>query len=400
MRRYGEVNFDKKNFLLFLLIFPFFKPGIFENIDVIDNIFNILRFASFGLTVALFCKQLLKSKLIIFILIMQIWSFFGTLLMGGSLIRFFMTTCINFVPVGILYIWILYDKKSCISSIRKLLNIYIIVNGILLIFFPNGIIKTVAGGCNLLDVDNLLAPWIFLSIALNGVSFLLGYTSKQKTIVMIIIGVIQLFILWVATAMVAIVIGSIAFILFRIRIKGISYSKIFFGIFMIIFVLIVVCNKLDIFTGILNALDRTTTLSGRTYIWSDFIKYISSREFNLFFGTGVRDGYYFYCNTLMQDIHTHNHVLFIILENGISGLVLWFFLQFFMFKKNKNKTNYFFLDCIYFIFLLAMLTEVYRNNVFFYFIIAISYYLKISDVKEEVRINESVSFGDLYGIQS
>lgn len=367
----------KKYALYFFLIFPFIKPGIFEYIPIIDNLYNVMRILSFGYILIAYYKKIFKNKLLNIVLLFEMISLLGTIAEGGNIARWLMTATINISTIAIVYIWAEDDFNSFIRIIGKYINILLLINFIGILFYPNGLISTSAGGCNFLDIDNLMFPFLLFSVLLNGYAIYMNTFSKSFAIICIVIALITPVWVMCGTAIMAFAAGLIVLIIFGRKYSNrLASPKNFFIVFITLFILVVCVQNLNIVSSfITKVLGKSTTLSGRIYIWNDFFRYIRSNDFNLFVGTGVRDGYYFYSPSFYQEVHPHNQVLFVFLENGILGLLIWLYTNYLCIKKwNLNNEKISLLtSTLYFTFLICMLGEVFRNNFFFFGILTLMY---------------------------
>lgn len=367
----------KKYALYFFLIFPFIKPGLFEYIPLIDNLYNVMRIFSFAYIMTAYYKKMFRNKLFIVIFLFEMISLLGTIIEGGNILRWLMTAAINISAIAITFIWAEDDLYSYIRIVGKYINILLLINLIGIMIYPNGIISTSAGGCNFLDIDNLMFPFLLFSVLLNGYAIYLNVYSKLAAIIFICIALITPILVMCGTAIMAFAAAVIVFMVFgRKHSKELANPKMLFIIFIVLFVLVVCVQNINIVSSfVTQVLGKSITLSGRIYIWNDFFRYIRSKTFNLFVGTGVRDGYYFYSPSFFQDVHPHNQILYVLLENGFLGLMVWLYTNFMCIKhwRMTNEKISLLTSTLYFTFLICMLGEVFRNNFFFFGILTLMY---------------------------
>ena len=169
----------KKYALYFFLIFPFIKPGLFEYIPLIDNLYNVMRIFSFAYIMTAYYKKMFRNKLFIVIFLFEMISLLGTIIEGGNILRWLMTAAINISAIAITFIWAEDDLYSYIRIVGKYINILLLINLIGIMIYPNGIISTSAGGCNFVDIDNLMFPFLlFLYMLPAAMAFSSFFVSR------------------------------------------------------------------------------------------------------------------------------------------------------------------------------------------------------------------------------
>ncbi len=396
------MKIKKNNLISFLLIFPFIKPGITEYIPILDNVYNVWRLLSFVCVILMYFNIFWKNKLLKIILVMQIVSLAGTVVGSASLLRWLMTTAIDLSGAAIIIVWQQKDADSMIKYIGGYINILLAINFIFMIVKPGGVIQSSAGSVQFLDLDNLMTPILLFSIIINIYAIYYNIYNKKIAFFFITVAVITPFVVKCGAMIISLIVVALLCFLTRNKkiLNKLSPFKLFLAFFVVCFLVVYSSNIDFIYEKIkeISLILGKTPLSGRPYIWRDFFSYIKSDSFNAFMGTGVKNGYYFYCPSFSQQIHPHNQLLFVILETGFIGFAGWILLNIVGTKKwKKTETTISrFTEIIYFAFLVAMIVEVYRNNFYFYAILTFMYILSNNNqhIIERCEKDESQGYGN------
>lgn len=385
---------NKKIFYYFILI-PFFKPGYFETIGILDIIFNLWRVVSSGIIVLVYMKNNKASKFMIYLFLFQIILLYSTIINSGDIVRMVMYIAMNLGICAVIELGLMYNKEMFIESFYKLINLIVWINFILFIIFPNGIYTNAAGRGNFIDIDNLIAPVLIVAILISIIcSYIKFKKIKGKYIITIIISVITIILVWPATAVVALF-GSLGLIIVNIiskKIYTIFNIYTYLGLYVLSFFGFVIFQFQNKFSLIIETLlGKSLTFSGRTIIWENFIEVLKQSEYLKWIGRGVQPSNTLYVHKFGMSTHLHNQIFNIILESGFIGLLLFTIIIVIVVKVlYKNRCVYLskVLSAILFGFFVLMLMEAFRNITMFITVLAFSYsvgYLK-SDYKKNYNI--------------
>lgn len=317
---------DRKGILFFLLL-PYFKPGSLQYIfPEGETLLNILRIVAAIIAVILYTKYIvLKKKKKWFCFFCCLWQFAFAIstLINGKDIRILMvqaTTIITFCML--VEVCIHENAQIFFYSLFYLLFVFIIINFILLIQYPNGIAvaEYYYYPVNFLGIDNLLSPILIIAIVC---SFLFMWYGGNKVLAYIlsIVSLVTAIITWSATG----IVSMIALILLLIFTCELLWRKVlnpfwtYIGI-MIINIMIIFMNIQTLFANFITGfLGKNLSLSGRTEMWKQAVNMISQRWL-LGYGNSTGHGFVFWRGKFY---YTHNGILEILMQGGIIALTLF-----------------------------------------------------------------------------
>ncbi|MFQ7823136.1 O-antigen ligase family protein [Clostridium sp.] len=370
---------NKSIFYYFILI-PFLKPGYFESINILDNLFNAWRFLSSAIVISMYIKGNKVSKFVLTLLFFQLTLLISTLINKGDIVRWAMYSGINLSIAMIIELAFKNNIKIFLKVLYRLLSVIIVINYILLIIYPNGIYLVAGERGNFIDMDNLLAPTI-----IPGVLFAMMYSyivyKKLKKIPLLIITISALTIIyvWPATAVVALFFALTLSAITIFSKKGAFLLNIrtYIVSYVVFFITIIFYNLQDKISFIIeDILGKSITFSGRTIIWENYFYVIKQSLQSMFLGFGVKSSNVLYNPTFGRNTHMHNQFFNIQLEGGLLA-VLFFIVLIIMASnrlyKNRNDKIVKILSAFLFSFLLLMSMEVFRNMVMFIAILSFSY---------------------------
>lgn len=371
-----------------ILIIVSFISFIIPNFTVKISILNNL-----GIVFALFCLSILLLRTLkhnptidftlIILLLWRLLIFLPTFVNGGEIIKW------GYQSMTFLGIYLLiknyFNGKEFIKIIYKILFIYIFVNLVLMIIFPNGIFPEY--GIYFLGIRTRFTEY---AIALIYVSILYylnfsNHTIKDKQLVIIsfILAMSNILIQWVATGIVTIILIILLYMLLKNQKEIKAFYTIAFIILILITINLVNGNIEVFFSSALDLLNKDTTLTGRTIIWRQALILASK---NWLFGVGyLNDGNIIsYSNGLWQ---AHNTLLQSICESGILGAISFFMLIYIQGMKGikvyDKKTRALNIATILG-FMIMMMTEIlYYYPIFVFLILLIGNSYKI--IKKEVK---------------
>ena len=313
--------------LFFLLIFPFLEPLLFKEYFRIDLIFSVYKVFSFFIILFLYIEMNNFSKLDIAIFFNEIILLVITLYNNGDIIKmagpmisrlsFVMLTEVAIRKINIDFIEITY----------KICCIYMYINFITVIFFPDGVIKPDNWTpVYFLGIDNRFIFTLFPLIVFSLIVSLVKYNKITFYVYFIIFLVLIMFLyLWSIGA----ALGIILLIFYLIFIyptklnKKINYN--------ILIVTIIILNLLTVYFQIQNyfsyfiveILKKDITLSGRTILWNQIMEIIKN---NFIFGIGIISNMELHKIFNVPLTHPHNLFLNIIYQGGVVSLIIYLYI--------------------------------------------------------------------------
>lgn len=367
--------------MLFLfLIFPFLEPLLFKEYSNIDLVFSIYKIISFIIIIYLYIKQGKINKIDVTIFMSKIIIILSTLYNEGDIIKtlgptisvlsFVMLTEVALRKINIIFI----------DIIVKIYCVYMWLNFITLILYPEGVIKPDNWTpVYFLGIDNrfifTLLPFVVFSLIFS----LIKYNKIRCYDYFNIIIILNMFIfLWSVGAAIGIILLSLyIFFVYPTKLnKKINYS------FLICFVLIL--NLLIVYFQIQNyfsylfvdILKKDLTISGRTILWQKIIEIIKD---NFIFGRGS-----IYNSELYQifDVpltHPHNLFLSISYQGGIISFLLYLYILKLVggkLNKYRNEKIYSILTVAIFIILLLSVVDTVDDGII-YVVYVIAYNIEI-----------------------
>lgn len=381
-------NLLNNKLFYYFILFPFFKPGYFETIGILDMTFNIWRILASGIIILIYIKNNKVSKFMIYLFLFQFMTLYSTIVNNGDIIRGVMYVAMNLGICSVIELGLMYNKKVFVETFYNLVNLIIWINFILFIIFPNGIYTNAAGRGNFINIDNLIAPVLMVGILISIIcSYIKLKKVKGKYLITIIISVVTIVLVWPATAIVALF-GSLVLIIFNKVFKKLYRSiniYTYLAVYILSFFGFVVFKFQDKFSFIIeNLLGKSLTFSGRTIIWDNFIEVLKQSEDLKWIGGGVQPNNILYVPRFGMSTHLHNQMFNIILESGFIGLFMFVIMIAVVARVlYKNRELYLskVLSSILFGFFILTLMEICRDTTMFIAVLAFSYsvgYLKIN----------------------
>lgn len=307
--------------LVFFVLICFFRPTILEKYDITNNITNLILTVSLILTAFdAIAKHCLPSKKI-FLLVFVYYSvsLYSTIINGGSVSRSLTYILPGLLTVIFVKYMMRYELEYASKIMRKLLWLYVAINIVTIILFPNGISQ----------VGNQLKPVWFLGQETRFAYFYLpallfcfmddylyANAVRKKTIYIYLICLLSLIMAWTVGSSLA-MLFLVFFLLFN-RLP-IFNSKIYF-ISQIVAYFGLVYFEIQMYfeAFIVGYLHKDATLSSRTLIWHQALAVI---EENPYFGIGIYENKYMI--DILGFVHCHNHLLHVTLQSGHIGLILF-----------------------------------------------------------------------------
>lgn len=333
---------DKRNIYIMCILFAYFTPDLFNTILHTSLLSSAVFVIKLSTTLYYVPRVILAygvNKLDISVV----------LFLSSQIVAAYMTQTLylNYVGGQVFFLglyaflkyYLLLDYKSVIQSVYFLFLIFILLQILTQLLFPNGFDPLYLSGDNrayFLGRKNATTPYIILSMG----SFYILYKKmnqflSQYEIVMIILFGTMTFLSRSSTAIVC----YLLFILLRlIGLKenlGKFYTKISF-IFYLTITGIIIFSQSAFLAIITSVLGKDITFSGRVNIWELAIRIF---ENNFWFGGGLELNYNAWTNGIIVN-SAHNTLLDILSRTGIfAGLFFSLILLNCIIGKYRIKTK-------------------------------------------------------------
>lgn len=316
-----------KQWVLTLLLLPFFKLQVFENISslhILDTLFDVGKIISFGIIIVLYLNGRRLSRMLACIILYQLTLLFSTAMNDGNYWKLAVScgTVISFCMITELSV-----KKNSRLYFKTVLDIYIplsVINLLTILLFPDGIAREDYYGniYYLLGIRNglpsLLIPLLIYAFVYSGIS---GRKFTGKVFFFTAVVSATILITWSATG----VAGLVIFLLFVFFIYGKKSAVLFDSlnlsvIYVAAFLCIIVFRLQSAFSFIIeDLLHKSISFTGRTDIWDIAIMLIKRSPI---IGYGVYEGHGLIF-IRGQYYYAHNAVLEVLLQGGAVSLVFY-----------------------------------------------------------------------------
>lgn len=387
--RYGLINignlFFSNKYLIMAFFLPFFKTDGFIAIPYLPLLANIMIVLECLIFLAMVNVLRIGSLFLKFILLMGLWGYIiGPTITGSSMPSFFYISgalgLVCFFELGFYY-----NVRKFLEATSDLFAIMIVLNFISALQ-KNGIAQVYDGtpiylfglrtGFTLVVIPGIMMC-LFFDWFLNKKIF------SMKSIIAICFGAGSIFLSWVATGIIELVIISILWIYAGgiKRKRPLNIVFIFFAIMSIDFMITIIGIQNSIISLVTDWLGKDATFSGRTYIWSRVLIALSERPL---FGYGLDSTVSIY-GTLKP---AHNQWLHTAMENGYVGLailIIGILFSCIQLNKYQNTRIYQLLTTFCTATLVGCISEIQIYVPFFYSIFELPYLIGLAD-KEKHRM--------------
>lgn len=336
-----NINISKETLLLFLMIFFSLKIGCISYVSKFINIpWHII-----SIFISIYTFLSLKKSNKINILDLMILLFYITILISTIINKVSLTNYIKeIILFSSLYFVLKYglnkNPKKFIKIYSNYLLFLIVINTIIsIIIYPNSMFRDNNNPILFLGGDNTSIRLYITSVIF---CFINNYVNKGK----IEIPVLSLTTLLIFSVIRDIGGGKICFILLFLCILYLKYfpitykkpMKLIIIINIVLFLIMVISNKLEIFKFIIvNILHRSLSLTDRTIIWNITIDKIIASPL---IGYGMINGLSFQAMLpYITGINAHNTYLMILFEGGIFSFGI-FLLILQITAKKFDKINH------------------------------------------------------------
>ena len=229
------IRYIKNNYLLCVLLIPFFKPICFQYFSVLQGLETL--FVVWKMLTAVVCLVLvflyvwIKSKvpkLIIFVFMFEMAIVVSTVLNRGDLVRALIDAVSIVSYTAFLVLEIKYNGRGMVHLLSRMLGILVLINLISVLLFPSGLPADLytnpENPLYFMVIDNGSALFLTFSIVVFSTDGLLTYgTLKADGMILIISALINALLSGSATAVFTVVLICIAILFIFIS----DFSKLF-----------------------------------------------------------------------------------------------------------------------------------------------------------------------------
>lgn len=347
--------------LFTLMVLPFYKPGYFDAISVLDGSINALKVISAIIIMLIFLMNR-KNYTITFVLFLlfELCFLMATLINGLSVYTYVKN---NVLQVAIYMLFSMYSKKprEIIKVIFKIGEILTYINLATIIFFPDGLYTNITVNW-MFGYKNYYIPffWGFMIMAL-----LYNYYEKYSIRPYILISIMIITLILVDSTTSLFIMSAFVGLIFILRNgKAKFFNAVTFSIInIVIYILIVVVRIIDLFSFlIIDIFQKNMTLSGRTRIWNSVISLIKDKPI-LGWGVMSMDRSISLIG-LTTGTHAHNAILQYLYTGGVISLIAFILFNIFILRnlyKHKETFTAKVLTIALFLYYIGCLTETYSN---------------------------------------
>lgn len=369
----------KKSFnyiINFVLILSLFEPTLFVKYKYLNIIFIV------GACVSLFFAiyKLIKIKKINIItcelIILRILYLANTIINNGDILKVGYQSLI-FIALFI-YAEIYYRQKRLnvfLSIISKICRIYLLINIVTFVLFPNGL-YAYEENIYFLGYRTRFTEYAFLLLMLSIIENYIN-PNRKKLLFSLSLIILNILLPHISTAIVGLIVTIIFFFLFFYNEKKINF-KFLFWIALIVNLLIVIFRIQTLFSFFIeNILHKTVSLTYRTVIWDMSYPYIFDTNFLWGHGYPINGNFILWEKIYWQ---AHNQILQLLYEVGLIGTIIFFHICYMVYNKleknyNKQKSKIFItIALVLCAFLIMMITEIYGYYIPFYVVLIIGYF--------------------------
>lgn len=375
-------HLSKDSLLIYFIFFICFEPKLFVKYKIINFIFILGAVISF-------CFILLKqfghkktsfSKMFVMIVFYRL-SFAiqtftvdnGDIAMWGYFSIVLMTLCLTFDY---------YAPRKPYILLSNLTNVllYLLIMQLILVFvFPNGIVDNIYFIGIRTRTTDVLFPLIAFSLICD---YIQGVNISFRTILALIVSFVIIVKLWIATAVVGLLIMSVFLIFQKSKlIRKVSNLNVIVALGLLVNYLVVYVNIIEVFGWFIQrVLHKSITLSARTIIWEKAKKIVNKSIISIIFGYGMTDNgdfvWHGYSLREMGYWQAHNMWLQMMHDGGLVTTSLFIHTICMCQKKLKKYRESFssnILLSVIMTFFVMMISEIYSYTPYFFLLIFTCY---------------------------
>lgn len=360
---YKRSPFKSSWFYLVLLI-PILQPDYFKEISYFDNIYLFAKLIVFLLVSIKYLNTKKVPRFSMLLLLLFIPMYISTYIIGEPVFYAVKKTIETVLISMVIELGLYYKGIDFIKKFFKLMYFLVLINFILLLVFPNGLIETNMDSQNyksyFLSIKNGMISWMILASCLGLILYSYYKTKKEKILLasLLIIITITMILIKSSTGLIGwfILIMYLLFVYRKSLDKYVSMRNLFI-LFILLFLSVVILNIQDYFSFIFELLfNKSGSFTGRTDLWTQAIEFIKQKPI---LGYGIRE------NSIIQNNYgrgfsSHNFILELTLSGGFISLLILFFILFKLINNIKKFRQNQSVKCIsicIFIFFVCTITE-------------------------------------------
>ena len=339
-------------FYYFILFFFLNKPDFFSYLGGFSSIYNLCFIVCFAITlfnIIIYIKQKGKiSKLLILVMMVVLYPFIISIFQGVQINNAIMFPLMQTLGVAFLLEVGIHTKfEQCLSALALLLSIYIYINFLSIILFPNGLYSAdfYSGNYWFLGYKNVMIRFLLPGLCINFIDCI--YRKGRYTIsvyALCLVSIVSLLIVDNKTGIVGLVIIILVAILFAKqqlpRFLNLRNGLILIGI---ISILLGTTSVLNEFSPFLSSMGESISVMSRQAVW---VRAIQMFVKNPLFGYGLRSGDQYRVLINLSTgwgyfSHPHNYILYSLIQGGGIGMA-FIILLFIRVSKGyiQNQKNY------------------------------------------------------------
>lgn len=375
----NKINIFNDTHLVYFCFLIFSTTSFIQIVPAVNTILNLMRILLFCVLINNYFFNNSLPKVLWFGILLQLVYMFSGILNSNMTVSFWF----HFINrIGIMlfaYGGIKENAKKFLKCGRNFHLILLIVN-ILYMIFAQGI-KMSIGEVYPLGLRINFTNYVYLAILFAVIydNYVLGKWISKVTVVVIILGILNLTYKMVATGLIGMIIALIFFVLFFV-LKPKKYWPFFLMPIIAFFSIVVYQNtKSGYLIDFLDLFGKDLTFNNRIYIWESALEAIKNKSI---LGYGTAD---LFVDAVNGYHPAHNEILNVLLYGGIIALILFVLLHFAVIKSNEGKTSFltaFFMGTLISI-CFMMITEIQSTYNGFYLIMVLGYYIGVGTLREE-----------------
>lgn len=356
--------------MVFFWVLPF-MPIYFLKISYILPLVYLWRLLVVLVVVYIILKLGKLNSFIIFLVVFSLITILTSSLNNNITLGIFYSIITVF---GFCALLDYYSKnfQEMIKGLYYLFSSVIILNFILMILYPNGLVL----GENYNPIHLLGAKNGIQMVVLPAMTIILIYSYcfynklKMFPLLLLLLSLTTLFITSSGTAIVILILVSI----FLITYKKYTFSiKTYLLVYISLYFSIVIFRLQEVLFGnfIVNVLEKDITFTGRTHVWDIVLYYL---KYSWIIGYGRGNNIIFTETSYLNE--AHNGFLEILLSSGVIGLLSFIIILYIVGKKlSKYKKNISskILTFSIFAYMVIGLTESVFNRIEFWLLLVIAY---------------------------
>lgn len=334
MNKKFSIKFCRIDIELLLMLLVLIKPACLYIYPTIENVVNVLRVL---ITLYLILK-LIRVKLSEPLLVVGFYCvamLIPTIIYNGALIK-----AGNYIisALSAILLYIVYRKyiANIIKVVLFILEIYIFINLVLMLLYPDGMYIYDGYKSWLLGMKNGFSSYFLCAICMRLVYNSINNETK-KGLGMFIAILISSLIGGSSTLLVVLALFLLLFCLSYTRFRKYLNYKFLTIFYMVLFFGIVILRFQNLFEFIIvDVLNKDLTFTNRTYIWDKAIRAFMN---NKPFGVGIQSIENLSKYIVLEHSQVHNQILDYALNGGILLLSAAALLNVMLWKSMKSKRN-------------------------------------------------------------